>query len=294
MATTVPMVTMIPMATSVPQIITSQTTVTTEGTSSSISSVVTSVTHTETRPVTSDERHTDLLRPRIDGRKSAPLIGLGSPLYGCPSWWGEDDEEQEEERREKKNNKEQRERNNQRTTRRGMMERDDEMPFSDSELIPRKPGSQILRDLDQRPASQTGPRSQPHLSDQASHSPEHNLPPQLAEEKPRPHSEERELTSFTVEMEAPRRKRPQKFMSKRPASYAGGLSNLETPQKPSSLKQDGSPTLQRRKPGRAAREKGVLGVAKKKVQKPPSGVFPKTRSSPAHIKESVAAAASRK
>lgn len=88
----------------------------------------------------SDNRQSnkDLLRVRIDGRKSVPVY-TGSPLYGVPSWWGEDDSAEDTAVPAGKG----------RTPGdRVYVDDEHQMPFSDSELIPRKTGSQILREFD--------------------------------------------------------------------------------------------------------------------------------------------------
>ena len=194
------------------------------------------------------------VRIRIDGRKSVPLsdtpsLSKGSPLYGVPSWWGEDDAHCSG-------------------------------ACSDSELTPRKRGTQILRDLD--PKSEDESKSSPKRS---SYRGQQYLTPvsrntsnsltDVAKNKDtqrqlRAHSVEEESTSFTIEFEAPRRSKPKGLHRTRPASFAGRFNELSHPVAK-------SPPLQsspKRTPKSTNAEKVVSTKHNKtpQVRKPPSGI----------------------
>ena len=193
------------------------------------------------------------VRIRIDGRKSVPLsetpsLSKGSPLYGVPSWWGEDD-----------------------THCSGAC--------SDSELSPRKRGSQILRDLDPKsedesksPSKRNSYRGQQYLtpvSRNTSNSLTDVTKNKDTQRQLRAHSVEEENTSFTIEFEAPRRSKPKGLRKTRPVSFAGRFNELSHPVAK-------SPPLQsspKRTPKSTNAEKVVNTKPNKtpSVYKPPSG-----------------------
>ena len=276
----VPTVTMTPTTiafTTIPQIITHQSTSAISNSGNNVSMVTAS---TKQEILSQSEDHQTNIKPkealriRIDGRKSVPLTfspvrAQGSPLYGYPTWWGED-EEKEEDNIERENRK--------------------EMLHSDSELIPRKPGSQILRDIEPNLEStfktlgvHKYPTGHHHLtptSRNISYSLE-NLPLHMSQEehegKKRAQSEERDTISFTVEFEGPKRTKPPNFKSKRPLSFAGRLSDLENLQRSSSPDKEKivshiSTTKTSGKSINPKKSKLVQRDLKKPSRKPPSGV----------------------
>ena len=205
----------------------------------------------EVTTVTTSE---ESVRIRIDGRKSVPLsetpsISKGSPLYGVPSWWGEDD-----------------------THCSGAC--------SDSELSPRKRGSQILRDLDPKsedesksPSKRSSYRGQQYLtpvSRNTSNSLTDVTKNKDTQRQLRAHSVEEENTSFTIEFEAPRRSKPKGLRKTRPASFAGRFNQLSHPVAK-------SPPLQS-SPKRTSKSTNAEKVVNTKpnktppVSKPPSGI----------------------
>ena len=194
------------------------------------------------------------VRIRIDGRKSVPLsdtpsLSKGSPLYGVPSWWGEDDAHCSG-------------------------------ACSDSELSPKKRGSQILRDLDPKsddesktPSKRSSYRGQQYLtpvSRNTSNSLTDVTKNKDTQRQLRAQSVEEESTSFTIEFEAPRRSKPKGPHRTRPASFAGRFNELSHPVAK-------SPPLQsspKRTPKSTNAEKVVSTKPNKTppIRKPPSGI----------------------
>ena len=181
---------------------------------------------------------------RIDGRKSVPSA-VGSPLYGRPSWWGEQQSE------------------------------NTLSCVSDSELSPRRRGTQILRDIDHKsedesdrtvqrptykkyltPVSQNRSRSLTTISKQSEH------------QKETEHSSELESTStsFTVEFEAPKKRKPKNLQGPRPLSYGGKTSTVKemknTPQSSSKT---------------SSKYKKTNDKCSPLQSKPPSGSKPKSK-----------------
>lgn len=239
----------VPMATVIATVVTTQAT----PLSNSMSTPLIATTATTQTKISASESNKDLLRVRIDGRKSVDSRTKGSPLYGVPSWWGEEESEEE----------------TLKVPRRRPLLNDNEMPFSDSELIPKRPGTQILRDIDDSRIRHTH-RPHPHMG-VVSRSQEHLA----TDDTVKPVSnDENTPTSFTVEFEGPKKKRkPPGLSSKRPASYASGLSHVERASILTDPRGDdvAMVTPPRRRSNRKPGTFTGKTVTKKSSSKPPSG-----------------------
>ena len=242
--------------------------VTTPATPLSISTSTPSIATTAATKtkMSASESNKDLLRVRIDGRKSVNSGIKGSPLYGVPSWWGEGESEEETVK----------------VSRSRPLLDDNEMPFSDSELIPKRPGTQILRNIGDSRIRHTH-RPHPHMG-VVSRSQEHLASDDMVESAS---NEENIPTSFTVEFEGPKKKRkPPGLSSQRPASYAGGLSHVEKASIPTDPRGDdvAMVTTPRRRSNRRPGTFTGKTVTKKSSSKPPSGNLALCRtSSPKHV-----------
>ena len=297
MATTVPTVpiaAMVPIAT-VSQIITTQSTVSTINTSSSLTPTITNTqAKTSAATETISDIQKEFLRVRIDGRRSVSSSNVGSPLYGVPSWWGEEgsngEEETERVRQRKKVSK-----------RAPILDEANNMPFSDSELIPGRIGSKILRDIENYSPRRTrktetsshrqddtdlGPRSGSLSQGDDSDYQEHLLIQHTESES---QLLDKGSTTFVINFgeESQKIKKPPSFISKRLASYTSGLSKVE---ESSHTHENVSTVTPQRKPNRGRTNSGKTSVrlAKRSVRKPPSGTkvtLPKAASSPAIIKK---------
>ena len=200
--------------------------------------IATTTTQTSTETI---ETNKDLLRVRIDGRKSVNYQIKGSPLYGVPSWWGEEDESEPEDTA---------------VVSKQLLDHDNEMPFSDSELIPKRPGTQILRDIAEH---------RPYIAS--------TLHERLTSSDTEKQADSNTPTSFVLEFEGPKKRRkPPIFLSKRPASYGSELSKQTGSSKGSSSMVRTPQRRTNRRPPSTLTGKTVTKT------KPPSGSVVKNKS----------------
>lgn len=141
---------------------------------------------------------------RVDGRKPIHL-SVGSPLYGCPSWWGDES---------------------------------DDNCASDSELRPHKHGSLILRNIEHKSEDESGriehnrSKYKQYLTP-VSRNRTNSLTALDKNSEPQKQTDSIGTpTSFTVEFEAPKRTKPRSLHGYHPLSPGsvspkGSLSSVE-------------------------------------------------------------------